>query len=200
MIRRAAFVGAGTQARFQFRAIAAIRSISSISVWSRSAINADRFAREVMDDSDCNTHVAKTVEEAVRNSDLIITTTPSQQPLVVADWVRPGATLIAVGSDTPEKQELDVALLARADVVIADRLSQCAEFGEIHHALAAGVLSRDDGAGELGDVVVGRVPGRTTSDQIIVCDLTGVGVQDAAIAGLALENARLSELGRQQGE
>jgi ornithine cyclodeaminase len=114
--------------------------------------------------------------------------------------VRPGATLIAVGSDTPDKQELDVALLARADVVIADRLSQCAEFGEIHHALAAGALSRDDIAGELGDVVVGRIPGRTASDQIVVCDLTGVGVQDAAIAGLALERARLGELGRQQGE
>jgi ornithine cyclodeaminase len=199
-IHRAAFIGAGTQARFQWRAIAAVRNISSISVWSRNAVGADRFAREVMDDSDCSTQVARTVEDAVRHSDLIITTTPSQQPLVMADWVRPGATLIAVGSDTPDKQELDVALLARADVVIADRLSQCAEFGEIHHALAAGALSRDDIAGELGDVVVGRIPGRTASDQIVVCDLTGVGVQDAAIAGLALEKARLGELGRQQGE
>jgi ornithine cyclodeaminase/alanine dehydrogenase-like protein (mu-crystallin family) len=77
-------------------------------------------------------------------------------------------------------------------------LSQCAEFGEIHHALQAGILSLGDVTGELGDVVVGRHAGRTSSDQIIVCDLTGVGVQDAAIASLVLEQARLSELGSQK--
>jgi ornithine cyclodeaminase len=140
----------------------------------------------------------KTVEEAVRNSNLIITTTPSRQPLVSADWVQPGTTIIAVGSDTPGKQELDASLLARADLVFADRLSQCAEFGEIHHALRASALTLGDVAGELGDVVVGHIPGRTADDQIIVCDLTGVGVQDAAIAGMVLEKARLSGLGWQQ--
>lgn len=199
-LQQVAFIGAGNQARFQFRAIATARSILSISVWSRNPAGAERFAREVVDDSDCNAHVAETAEEAVRNSDLIITTTPSHKPLVSADWVKPGATIIAVGSDTPEKQELDVHLLERADMVIADRLSQCAEFGEIHHALVAGVLTLNDVTGELGDVIVGRIPGRTADDQIIICDLTGVGVQDAAIAGLVLEKARLSELGRQQRE
>jgi ectoine utilization protein EutC len=199
-IEQVAFIGAGTQARFQFPAIATVRSISSVSIWSRNPANAERFAREVMDDRGCNAQVAQTVEEAVRNSDLIVTVTPSRQPLISPDWVQPGATLIAVGSDTPDKQELDVRLLARADVIIADRLSQCAEFGEIHHALAAGVLTPDDITGELGDVIVGRIPGRTSDDHVIVCDLTGVGVQDAAIADLALEKARLGELGRKQGE
>lgn len=197
-IRRAAFLGAGTQARFQFRAIACARHIPSISVWSRNPANADRFAREIVDDSDCSGRVAETVEDAVRESDLIITTTPSQQPLVCADWVRPGSTLIAIGSDTPDKQELAVDLLARADVIIADKLDQCAEFGEIHHALDAGVLTLDDVTGELGDVITGRIPGRTTDNQVIVCDLTGVGVQDAAITSLVLEKARLNELGRHQ--
>lgn len=196
-IQRVAFIGAGTQARFQFRAIAAVRHVSSVSIWSRNPVSADAFAREMVDDSGCDAHVAKTVEEAVRGSDLILTATPSSEPLVMADWVEPGTTLIAVGSDTSEKQELDANLLARADVVIADRLSQCAEFGEIHHALTAGLIKRKDVTGELGDVIVGRIPGRTANDQIIVCDLTGVGVQDAAIAGLALEKARLSGLGRQ---
>lgn len=198
-IQRAAFIGAGTQARFQFRAIATARHIPSIIVWSRNPANADHFAREVADDRGCNAQVAETVEEAVRSSDLIITTTPSHQALIFSDWVQPGTTLIAVGSDNPDKQELDANLLARADAVIADRVSQCAEFGEIHHALIAGILTLDDITGELGDVIVGRTPGRTADDQVIVCDLTGVGVQDAAIAGLVLEKARLSELGRQQG-
>ncbi len=196
-VRQVAFIGAGTQARFQFQAIAAVRSIPSVVVWSRNPANADRFAREITDDAGCDARMAERVEDAVRSSDLIVTTTPSRQPLVSADWVQPGATLIAVGSDSPDKQELDVELLARAEVVIADRLSQCAELGEIHHALAAGAITHDDVAGELGDVVVGRIPGRTDDDQIIVCDLTGVGVQDAAIAGLVLEKARLMGLGRQ---
>ena len=198
IIRQAAFVGAGTQARFQFRAVAAVRRIPSIAVWSRNPANADRFAREVVDDSDCNAQVARTVKDAVRNSDLIITTTPSRQPLVFADWVQPGTTLIAVGSDSPDKQELDASVLARAEVLIADRLSQCVEFGEIHHALAANAVRLEDIAGELGDVIVGRIPGRTGDDQVVVCDLTGVGVQDAAIASLVLEKARLSELGWRQ--
>lgn len=197
-IRKAAFIGAGTQARFQFRAVAAVRHLPSIVVWSRDPANADRFAREVVDDSDCEAQVAKTIAEAVRNSDLIITTTPSRDPLILAEWIQPGATLIAVGSDSPDKQELDVKLLARADVIIADQLSQCAEFGEIHHALAAGTLTLDDVTGELGDVIIGRISGRTADDQIVVCDLTGVGVQDAAIVSLVLEKARLSELGWRQ--
>jgi ornithine cyclodeaminase/alanine dehydrogenase-like protein (mu-crystallin family) len=125
---------------------------------------------------------------------------PLAARLVSADWIQPGATVVAVGSDTPDKQELDPSLLADADMVVADRLSQCAEFGEIHHALTAGVLTIDDITGELGDIVIGRVAGRTSEDQVIVCDLTGVGVQDAAIASLVLEKARLSGLGRQQTE
>lgn len=199
-IRQAAFIGAGTQARFQFRAIAAVRDFSIVQVWSRNLVSAERLAREIMDDCDCTAYVAKSAERAVRNSDLIVTATPSYEPLIFADWVQPGATIIAVGSDSPEKQELDVNLLARADVVIADRLSQCAEFGEIHHALEAGAIGLQDVTGELGDVIIGRVAGRTAERQIVICDLTGVGVQDAAIAGLVLEKARLNELGRQQGE
>lgn len=197
-IRQAAFIGSGTQARFQFRAIASVRRIPSVIVWSRNPANADRFAREIVDDCDCDAHVAETIEEAVRSSDLIITTTPSYQPLVFADWVQSGITLIAVGSDSPDKQELDANILARADVVIADRLNQCAKFGEIHHALAAGLLALDDVSGELGDVIVGRIPGRTADDQMIVSDLTGVGVQDAAIADLVLEKAYFIGLGQQQ--
>ena len=200
VIHRMAFIGAGTQARFQFRAIASARNISSASVWSRSPANADNFAREIVDDRGCDAQVSRTVNGAVRDSNLIITTTPSRQPLVSANWVQPGTTIIAVGSDTPDKQELDPNLLARADLVIADRLAQCAEFGEIHHALKEGALTLDDVAGELGDVVVGRIPGRSTNGQLIVCDLTGVGVQDAAITSLVLEKARLSGLGWQQRE
>ena len=86
-------------------------------------------------------------------------------------------------------------VLARADIIIADRLSQCLRLGEIHHAVEAGVISADDVTGDLGDLIIGRVPGRTDESQITVCDLTGVGVQDAAIASLALQKAKEMGLG-----
>jgi ornithine cyclodeaminase/alanine dehydrogenase-like protein (mu-crystallin family) len=197
-IRQVAFIGAGTQARFQFRAIATVRDIPSVIAWSRNPANADRFVGEIVDDAGCAVHVAETVEEAVSSSDLVITATPSRHALVLADWVRPGTTLIAVGSDTPDKQELDPNLLARADMVITDSLSQCTKIGEIHHALTAGLLSLDGVTGELGEVVTGRIHGRTADDQIIVCDLSGVAVLDASLTTLVMEKAYFMGLGQRK--
>ena len=98
--------------------------------------------------------------------------------------------MTAVGSDGPDKQELHVEVLARAGRVFADSLSQCLRLGEIHHAVEAGVLREADVAGELGDLILGRVPGRLSDEEITVADLTGVGVQDAAIAAAALQALR----------
>lgn len=197
-IRQVAFIGAGTQARFQFRAIATVRDIPSVIAWSRNPANADRFVGEIVDDAGCDVQVAQTIQEAVSSSDLVITATPSRQALVFADWVRPGTTLIAVGSDTPDKQELDPNVLTRADMVITDSLSQCTKIGEIHHALTAGLLSLDGVTGELGEVVTGRIPGRTAADQIIVCDLSGVAVLDASITTTVMEKAYFMGLGQRK--
>ncbi len=197
-VRQVAFIGAGTQARFQFRAIATVRDISSVIAWSRNPANADRFAGDIVEDAGCDVQVAQTIQEAVSSSDLVITTTPSRQALILADWVQPGTTLIAVGSDTPDKQELDPNVLTRADLVFTDSLSQCTKLGEIHHALTAGLLSLDGVTGELGEVVTGRIPGRTADDQVIVCDLSGVAVLDASIATLVMEKAYFMGLGRRK--
>jgi ornithine cyclodeaminase len=121
------------------------------------------------------------VKEALEDADLIVTVTPARNPIVEPPWVKPGATLLAVGSDGPDKQELEVGVLERADKIVADKLSQCAKLGEIHHALEAGRLTEEDVYGELGDIVTGRLPGRE-GEELIVCDLTGVGAQDAALA------------------
>ena len=86
-------------------------------------------------------------------------------------------------------------MLGRASLIIADRLSQCLRLGEIHHAVKAGVISAEDVAGELREVIIGKIPGRTDEGQITLCDLTGVGVQDAAIAQLALQKAKQMGLG-----
>ena len=196
VLEKVAVIGSGLQARYQLRAVAHVRQLEGrVAVWSRDREHAETYAREMVAELGVDVGVAPDVEVALRNAGLVITTTPSREPLVQAGWLSRGVHINAVGSDAPDKQELDVSVLARADIVFADRLSQCSRLGEIHHAVEAGIIDADDVAGELGDLIVGRTPGRTAEDQITVCDLTGVGVQDAAIATLALEKAKMMGLG-----
>jgi ornithine cyclodeaminase len=121
------------------------------------------------------------------NADVLITTTPSREPLVLAEWLRPGQHVTALGSDSPGKQELDAGCLVRADLLVVDRVTQCAAFGELRHALDAGIFRADRVHAELGELVAGVKPGRTSADQLTIADLTGVGFQDTAIASIALE-------------
>jgi len=106
---------------------------------------------------------------------------------VLADWIKPGTHITAMGSDTPTKQELDSSILAKADLVVADSISQCVERGEISHALKDGKLAKNDIV-ELGHVLNGQNPGRTSSEQLTVADLTGVAVQDIQIATAVYES------------
>ena len=194
-LNKVAVIGAGTQGRFQVRALSVVRDVPKISVWDCESTHAEQYAREMAQELGVEVTVASSVEAAVRGADLVITVTPSRQPLVQADWVSSGAHINAIGSDGPDKQELDVTVLARADLIIADRLSQCLRLGEIHHAVESGAISADAVAGELGEVIIGQASGRTDDQQITVCDLTGVGVQDAAIAALAYQKALKMGLG-----
>lgn len=185
-VQKLAILGTGAQARYQVQAIARVRTPQSLSAWSRSSENRRRYCEEMASELGIEASPAESAEEALEGADLVVTVTPARSPIVRGSFVAPGATIIAVGSDGPEKQELDVDVLGRADKVIADKLSQCARLGEIHHALDAGVLIESDVYAELGDVVTGKRRGRE-ADELIVCDLTGVGAQDAALAELAWE-------------
>jgi ornithine cyclodeaminase/alanine dehydrogenase-like protein (mu-crystallin family) len=188
-IRKIAVLGTGSQARYQLRAIAKVRPLADadVAAWSPRAEQRRRYADEMCGELGLSVSPADSVEEAVAGAELVLTVTPARQPFLKASAVARGATVIAVGSDGPDKQELEVALLAGADKVIADKLEQCARLGEIHHALVAGVVREDDIYGELGDVVIGKLPGREADDELIVCDLTGVGAQDAALAEIVWE-------------
>lgn len=195
-IESVAVVGAGVQARLQLEALAVVRRFRHVRIWNRTPARAETCARDVADVHGVACETAVSVEAAVRDADVVLTVTPSREPLVRAEWLARGVHVTAVGSDGPEKQELDAAVLGRADVVVADRLEQCLRLGEIHHAVDAGAL--DPGTVvELGDIVAGKARGRTDDGQITVCDLTGVGVQDAAIAAWAVESARALGLGRE---
>ena len=138
---------------------------------------------------------AATVREAVEGADIVVTVTPSREPLVRAAWLAPGAHVTAVGSDGADKQELDPEVLARADRVVADSRAQCLRLGEIHHAVALGAMTEGKIAAELGEITAGLKPGRRRDSEITVCDLTGVGVQDVAAAALVLARARSAGAG-----
>ena len=124
--------------------------------------------------------------DVLRTCNLVVTCTPTTEPLLHVDDLQEGVHITAVGSDTPEKQELDAAILGRADLVVADSISQCLGRGEIHKGLEADQIAEEDLV-ELGDVIAGRAIGRTSDAQITVADLTGVAVQDIKIATAVYE-------------
>ncbi|HEX5476209.1 MAG TPA: hypothetical protein VFX12_16235 [Vicinamibacterales bacterium] len=178
-------IGSGLQARHQIACLATVRRFSRIVAWSPTRARLDAYCGE-MRAAGYDATAAGGVEAVCRAADLLITATPSRVPLVRAAWLRAGQHITAVGSDSPGKQELDATCLARADLVVVDRVSQCAAFGELKHALDAGVLTGER-VRELGAVVAGRHPGRTRDDELTIADLTGVGFQDTAIASAALD-------------
>lgn len=195
-VRKAAMVGVGGQARYQLEALVGVRTPETVVAWGRDPGKAEAYAEEMRGRLGLDVEVAPSLREAVEGADVVVTTTPSREPLVQAGWLAPGAHVTAVGSDMPEKQELDAAVLARADKVVADRLQACLENGEIHRAVAAGAIAREDVHAELGQIAAGERPGRESDDEITVADLTGVGVQDAALAALVVTEAAARGAGR----
>ena len=183
-------IGSGVQARYQIACLREVRRFRRLVAWSIDRPGLDLYCEEMRAAYGIEVESCASAEEACRPADILITATPSHEPMVRAGWLKPGVHVTAVGSDTPGKQELDAACLARADIVVVDRLSQCAKFGELSHALAAGLMREEDVRGQLGEVVAGRKPGRSRDDEITICDLTGVGFQDTAIAALAWNRAQ----------
>jgi len=195
-IDQALVVGCGTQSRFQIKYLLTVRDVGRIKLYDQAPEAAETLREELAGTAGLDVSTTRSLADEVPGSDYVVTVTPSHKPLIMADWVRPGTQVTAVGTDSAEKQELDEALFAKADVIVVDRLSQCVRLGDLHHAVDGDVIAVDDVAGELGDVVTGRVPGRSGDAQITLADLTGVGVQDAAIASPVLARAVEMGLGR----
>lgn len=175
-------IGAGSQARFQVKALKLVRDFTKIIVYARSTDRAKKYAKEMTSELGIDVQVVDIAEQVVRNSDLVITTTPAKEPIIKAEWLHPGLHITAMGSDAEHKQELEAEVLARADKLVCDTKAQCARLGELHHALDSGVLTLDSSIIELGQLTANKVIGRENEEQITVCDLTGTGVQDTAIA------------------
>ena len=191
----AAIFGAGMQAALQLEALMLVRPIRSARIWARDPERAGIAAKSLTAKLGIGVDVVADPRIAVSGADIIVTTTPADRPIIMADWLSPGQHLTAMGSDAEHKNEVDPRLFYRDIVYVADRLSQTCRLGELHHAIAAGVVAADRSYPELGQVIAGAVTGRTSDSQITFADLTGTGIQDTAIATLAFARAQTSGAG-----
>ena len=195
----AAVIGCGVQARYQIESLALVRRLREVRIYGRNRERAracaDDLESSAAPDDRCRYIVSESIAEAVNGADIVITVTSSRAPLLRADWLGSGCHVTAVGSDGPDKQELEPELLARADLIVADSRVQCLRLGEIHHAVESGAITEDDIAAELGEIIGGLKSGRSSEHDLTVCDLTGVGVQDVAAASLVLQRALAAGIG-----
>ncbi|MGD2059673.1 MAG: cyclodeaminase [Acidimicrobiia bacterium] len=178
-------VGAGAQARYQLEALLLVRPIERCRVWARRRRQAEGFATEMGDRLGISVEVANTIEEVTRRADILVTTTPSTVPLVTSSMLTPGVHVTAVGSDAESKQEIAGDAVVAAEGFFCDSIAQSRRLGELRGAIEAGY--DPEGAVELGNVISGDAPGRSDGSSVTICDLTGTGAQDTAIASLAVE-------------
>ena len=173
-------IGTGVQARLQVEHLNGVVACKEVAVWGRTPEKVALYESD-MTSKGYTVTVCDSPAVVAQRSNLIVTTTPATAPLLSANDISHATHITAMGSDTHEKRELDGAILASADLVVADSIPQCRERGEIAWCLREGSVSEVDLV-ELGNVISGKVPGRTSSGQITVADLTGVAVQDIQIA------------------
>ena len=172
-------IGSGIQGRLQLRYLQNYTACRNVWVWSRNADSAQKFNDELGAEFDIT--IASSPAQVAANCNLIVTATASTEPLLMADDVRPGTHITAVGSDTAEKQELHGGVLAKADLVISDSIPQSKTRGEVFRAIQDGLLQQDQVV-ELGNAIQHATVERPSEDAITVADLTGVAIQDIMIA------------------
>ncbi|MGE8059879.1 ornithine cyclodeaminase family protein [Pseudomonas sp. NPDC089547] len=177
-------LGTGMQARLQLEQLRAVTPCRKVVVWGRDEPGLDAY-KAFATGLGYQVQTTRNAADVARAANLIVSATPSREPLLMREWVQPGTHITAVGADAAGKQELDAALVARADRIIVDSLRQCSQYGEVSHALKAGLIS-DSQLAELGALLAGQVRGRDNDHQITLVDLTGVAVQDAQISRCAL--------------
>jgi ornithine cyclodeaminase/alanine dehydrogenase-like protein (mu-crystallin family) len=180
--------GCGTQGRVQLEALREVLPIQQVNAYSIDHAEAAGFAADMRRELGVPVRHVVDLESAVNECDVCVTATPAKQPFIDRSFVTAGTLVVAVGADSPDKQEIDPRLLV-ANHVVVDLLDQCASVGELHHAIDAGLMDASDVRAELADVVAGNKVGRSSDDEIIIFDSTGTALQDAAAAVLVYERA-----------
>jgi alanine dehydrogenase len=185
--------GAGSQGEMQLRCLMRCLPIERVHVWGRSG--SASFAQRMCKELQIDVRATAELGAATRESDVIVTCTPAHAWFLGVTHVQPGTFVAAVGSDSPAKQELEPALIAQSELV-CDLVAQCAQVGELHHAVAAGLTSSARIRGELGAIVAGHGPRRLGANETIIFDSTGTAFQDTAVALLAYQRAKARGLGQ----
>lgn len=180
IVHRIGVFGAGIQGRLQLQYLKPLIACREAMVWGIDEDECLRYKND-MEAEGFRMQVSLDPGEIAARCNLIVTATPSKKPLLTVDQIRKGTHITAMGSDTPEKIELDPLILAKADIVVGDSLTQCESRGEIFKALSAGAITKDKPV-ELGNVISGKAPRRTSDDQITIADLTGVAIQDIQVS------------------
>jgi len=187
-VETAAVLGAGVQARLQMLALHQVRPFARALVWARDREKATACAADIARATGAAVEAVDDPATAVAGAQAVVTTTPAAEPILTEAMLHPGLHVTAMGSDAAGKNEIAPEALAAADLYVADRVSQCALVGELRAARAAGLMPGEPP--ELGRIVARLHPGRTSPEQVTICDLTGTGAQDTAIATHALAAAR----------
>ena len=186
----AVFIGAGAQARTQFLALLSVfPSLEMVKVWDISPKAVEMFLSDMKPKANqIKLSIADTITEAVQGADIVITTTPSKEPLILDSWVSEGTHFNCIGADAPGKEELDPKILKRAKIIV-DNFEQACHSGEVNVPLSKGIISKEDIWAELGEILTGKKAGRTSAQEVTVFDTTGIAVQDAVTAKLAYTKA-----------
>lgn len=185
------FVGCGTQAYTQFMALSMIFKIEEVKAYDINEGNAKKFI-EFCESKGVDAKI-RGIEE-VCDCDVLTTTTPSKKPVVKEEWVSNGMHINAIGADAPGKQELDEKILLRSKIIVDD-LEQALHSGEINVAISKGILEESSIYATLGEIIVGKKPGRLSDDEITIFDSTGLAIQDISTASIVYKRAAESDMG-----
>ena len=187
-------IGAGIQARLQLKAILLVRKINKINLWARDKVKVDEF-KDSLKDLNIDINISDSCKDLASSSDIIVTTTPSKKPLLEFDWIEKGTHITAMGSDAEQKNELHPAMIKLCDKYIPDNQPQTTILGELHHAIKENIISPDHKFDDLGSIIIDPSLGRKNKEDITICDLTGTGVQDTAIARYTYNICKENNLG-----
>lgn len=193
--RTATICGCGKQGQIQLRSLQQVLpNLERVFAFDVDQHQVSLYTSKMSSELGIAVTQAETLENSASRSDVIVTCTPSQKHFLEKAHVRPGTFIAAIGADSPDKQELEPDLLVGNKVVV-DILDQCARVGELHHALDAGLVTQQDVYGELGDIIGGNIPGRTSGGEITIFDATGTALQDVAAAVVVYEKALNQKVG-----
>ncbi len=184
----ATICGCGNQGRISLKSIMKVRALETVYAYDIDPTISNQFAKELSEELHISVIATENLEKAVEESHICVTCTPSNKYFIKREFVSPGTFIAAVGSDSESKQEIDQALIASCKLVV-DSLEQCAQIGELHHALEQNMMTREMVHADIGEIITHQKEGRKSNEEVIIFDSTGTGLQDVAAASIVYERA-----------